>query len=146
MTQTFKKLNIVYYSFYLAALLVALIGYKLWKAGITIDSFSETGIAISSVIIILVLACVPSGLFLFNKKTKQWAQLEDEKEKLKLYTRGSIIRLSVIGANFLICILFFFVLNSQNMIILAGITAVALLFCKPAKPKIITELQLYDYD
>ncbi len=146
MTQTFKKLNIVYYTFYLAALLVALIGYKLWKAGMTIDSFSETGIGISSVIIILVLACIPSSLFLFNKKTKQWAQLEDEKEKLRLYTRGSIIRLSVIGANFLICILFFFLLNSQNMIILAGITAVALLFCKPAKPKIITELQLYDYE
>ncbi|OQB31362.1 MAG: hypothetical protein BWY08_00546 [Bacteroidetes bacterium ADurb.Bin174] len=142
MKQTLKKLTIAYYLIYVAAIAVAAIGYLLFRSGLVIDSKSQAGIIISSVLILLIICSIPLTLTVFNRKTKQWAELEDAPEKLKKYTKASIIRLAIIGTDFLLGILFFFLLNSQNIIILAGIAAIALLFCKPAKVKIMAELKI----
>jgi hypothetical protein len=144
MKQTLKKLTIAYYLIYLAAIAVAAIGYLLFRSGLVIDSKSQAGIVISSVLILFIICSIPPSLAIFNRKTKQWAELEDASEKLKEYTKASIIRLAIVGSNFLLGILFFFLLNSQNMIILAGIAAIALLFCKPAKVKMMAELKIND--
>ena len=144
MKQVLKKLTIAYYLIYLAAIAVAAIGYLLFRSGLVIDSKSQAGIVISSVLILFIICSIPPSLAIFNRKTKQWAELEDASEKLKEYTKASIIRLAIVGSNFLLGILFFFLLNSQNMIILAGIAAIALLFCKPAKVKMMAELKIND--
>ncbi len=142
MKQTLKKLTIAYYLIYAAAIAVAVIGFLLFRSGFVIDEKSQAGIAISSVLILLIISSIPLSLAIFNKKTKQWAELEDVAEKLNRYRKASIIRLTIIGADFLLGILCFFLLHSQNMIILAGIAAIALLFCKPAKVKMMAELKI----
>lgn len=142
MKKVLKKLSLVYYLIYIAAIVLALIGFQLFKSGYYIDDKSQLGIAISSVLIILIIGSIPLTLAIFNKKTKQWSLIEDTQTKLKKYEKASIIRLVIIGTGLLLGILFFFIMNSQSMIFTAGIAAIALLFCKPAEVKIISELKL----
>lgn len=146
MKQVLKKLTLVYYLIYIAAVLVALLGFQLHRSGVFIDSQSQAGIIISSALIILIIGSIPITLAVFNKKTKKWATDEDVSKKLTQYSKASIIRLIIIGTGFLLGILFFFLMNSQSMIFCAGIAAVGLFFCKPAEVKIIAELQLEGAD
>lgn len=146
MKQVLKKLTLVYYLIYIAAVLVALLGFQLYRSGVMIDSQSQTGIILSSILIILLIGSIPITLALFNKKTKQWALIEDVPTKLTLYSKASIIRIIIIGTGFLLGILFFFLMNSQSMIFCAGISAIGLFFCKPAEVKIISELQIEEPD
>ncbi len=144
MEKALKKLRITYYSIYLAVVIVAFIGLKLFRSGIFIDNSSQIGIAIYSILILIVIVSIPLSMAIYNKKTKKWALMEDKAEKIRLYTKGGIICMGIIGLDFLLGIFFYFLLNSQNMLILAGIAAIALLFCKPAMPKIIADLQIED--
>jgi hypothetical protein len=139
-----KRLNLVYYLFYIAALLVAAGGYQLYRSGASIDPASQAGIAVNSVLIIYIIGSIPIALSLFNKKTKSWAELPSLKEKLVLYEKGATIRILVIGSGFILGVLFFFLMNSQSMIFSAGIAAIGLFFCKPAEVKIISELKIED--
>lgn len=142
MKKVFKKLTLIYYLIYIAILVVALVGFQLFKAGYTIDDKSQLGIAISSALIILIIGSIPLTLAVFNKRTKQWALIEDTQTKLRKYEKGAIIRLAIVGTGLLLGVFFFFIMNSQSMIFSAGIAAIALFFCKPAEVKIISELQL----
>ncbi|GAB1415937.1 hypothetical protein MASR2M117_13430 [Paludibacter sp.] len=144
MKEVLKKLNIVYYSIYVSAVLVALIGFQLFRAGLTINPQSTEGIAIVSILILYIIGSIPITLAVFNKKVKKWALMEDVQTKLNLYKKASVVRLCIIGSGFLLGILFFFLMNSQSMIFCAGISAIALFFCKPAEVKIVSELQITD--
>lgn len=146
MKKVLKKLNFWYYLIYVATLLVAVAGFQLYRLGINIDNQSVTGIAISSVLIILIIGSIPVTLAIFNKKTKQWASLENVPAKLALYERASVLRLQIIGAGFLLGVLFFFLMNSQSMIFCAGISAIGLFFCKPSEVKIISDLHIEEPD
>lgn len=146
MKKLLKKLNFWYYLIYAATLLVAVAGFQLYRSGINIDAQSATGIAISSTLIILIIGSIPVTLAIFNKKTKVWAAMEDVPAKLALYEKASILRLQIIGAGFLLGVLFFFLMNSQSMIFCAGISAIGLFFCKPAEVKIISDLQIEEPD
>ena len=143
-TSVVKKLTLVYYLFYIAVIVVALVGFQLFRSGITIDANSQAGIVISSVLIIYIIGSIPRALGIFNKKTKQWAELLSLNDKLEKYKKGAIIRLYVIGSGFLLGVLFFFLMNSQSMIFCAGIAAIGMFFCKPAEVKVISELKIED--
>ncbi|MDD2286622.1 MAG: hypothetical protein PHQ11_14625 [Paludibacter sp.] len=142
MKKILKKLTLIYYLIYIAVVLVALLGFQLHRSGVVIDSQSQAGIIISSLLIILIIGSIPITLAIFNKKTKKWATEDDVPKKLALYSKASVIRLIIIGTGFLLGILFFFLMNSQSMIFCAGISAIGLFFCKPADVKIISELQI----
>ncbi|MDO9633999.1 MAG: hypothetical protein Q7J05_03005 [Paludibacter sp.] len=151
MKKTLNKLTLIYYLIYIAAIVVGISGFQLFRSGYTIDDKSTLGIAISSILIIFIIGSIPITLALFNKKTKKWAEIEDVNEKLKIYEKASIIRLAIVGTGFLLGVLFYFVLyspqsNSQSMIFCAGIAAIALFFCKPAEVKIISELKIEEPD
>jgi hypothetical protein len=149
MKQVLKKLVFRYYLIYVATLKVAVTGFQLHRSGIYIDPESIYQTIISSALIILIIGSIPITLSVFNKKAKQWAAMEDVPAKLKLYEKGSTIRLAIIGSGFLLGVLFFFLMKapaSQSMIFCAGISAIALFFCKPAEVKIISELQIEEPD
>lgn len=142
MKKVFKKLTLIYYLIYFATIAVAFLGFQLFKAGYSIDDKGQTGIAISSALIILIIGSIPLTLAIFNKQTKKWALIEDVQIKLRKYEKGGIIRLAIVGTGLLLGVFFFFIMNSQSMIFSAGIAAIALFFCKPAEVKIISELKL----
>lgn len=146
MQKLLKKLIRWYYAIYVAAIAVALVGFQLFRSGINIDPQSQEGIAISSILIVLIIGSIPATLSIFNRKTKKWSKLEDVRERLVLYEKASILRLQIIGLAFLLGVLFFFLMQSQSMLFCAGIAAIGLFFSKPAEVKIITDLQIEDPD
>lgn len=139
-----KRLTLVYYLVYIATVAVALAGFQLYKSNIRIDSTSQAGIALTSVLIVFIIGSIPITLSIFNKKTKLWAELPSLEEKLNLYRKGATLRIVIIGSGFLLGVLFFFLMNSQSMIFCAGIAAIGLFLCKPAEVKIISELKIED--
>lgn len=146
MQKVLKKLQFCYYLIYVGAIVVALIGFQLFRSGYKIDSQSSVGIALSSVLIIFIIGSIPITLALFNRNVKKWARLESVELRLSLYQKGSMWRLLIIGSGFLLGVFFFFLMQSQSMIFCAGISAIGVFFCKPALVKIIAELQIEEPD
>jgi len=142
MKKVLRNLTMAYYAVFIGAIASALLGFYVLKSGITIDPLSSTGIALQSVLIVLIIGSVPVSLFIFNRSAKKWAQLTDTAQKLTKYQRGSYIRLAIIGAGLVLGVLFYYIMQNQSMIFCAGIAAIGLFFCKPAEVKIITELNL----
>jgi len=146
MKKVLKNLTLAYYAVYIIAILSAVLGYYILKSGISIDSKSSTGVALESILIIFIIGSVPLTLAGFNKLTKKWAQISDTAIKLRKYQQGSLIRIAIIGLGFILGVIFYYLLKNQSMLFCAGISAIALFFCKPAEVKIVTELDLEDID
>lgn len=142
MKTTLRKITIAYYLVYLAAIVAATAGLAIMKAGFTIDSTTDLGIAINSVLIIFIIGSVPLSLWVFNNKLKNWIKLPTEHEKLQKYQKAALIRLMILGAGLVLGVVFYYVLTLQSMIFSAAIAAVGVFFCKPSEKKIRTELEL----
>lgn len=144
MKKTLTKLTIAYYVVYIAAVLAATAGYYILKEGVSIDAQSQTGITISSALIIFIIGSIPVTLGLFHRYSKKIATLEDVQIRLKKYEIASYLRLTIIGLGLILGVLFFYILHSQSMLFCAGIAAIALFFCKPSKSKMINDIDLDD--
>ena len=142
MKKTLKLLRLTYYSVYLTAIIAAFSGYTILKNGLTIDPKSDTGVTLQSILIIFIIGSIPLTLATFNRMTKKWAELNNIDEKIIKYRRAGIIRIIIIGLGLILGVVFFYVMQSQSMISIAGIAAVALFFCKPSENKIIIDLKL----
>lgn len=142
MKKTLQNIAIAYYAVYVAAILSAMLGYYILKSGYTVDPLSQWGVTISSALIILIIGSIPATLAVFHKLTKKWAKLTNEEEMFRKYRKAAIIRILIIGLGLVAGILFFYILNSQSMIFCAGISAIALFFCKPNEGKIVSDLKL----
>ena len=145
MKKTIRNISIAYYAIYILAILGALAGYYILSNGLIIDPQSQTGITLTSILIVYIIGSIPLALALFNRHTGKLALLADEGEKFRLYTKAALIRISVIGSGLVTGILFFYVMQLQSMIFCAGIAAIGLFFCKPAEGKIVSDLKLEDY-
>ena len=144
MKKTLTKLTIAYYVVYIAAVLAATAGYYILKEGVSIDAQSQTGITISSALIIFIIGSIPVTLGLFHRYSKKIATLEDVQIRVKKYEMASYLRLTIIGLGLILGVLFFYILHSQSMLFCAGIAAIALFFCKPSKSKMINDIDLDD--
>lgn len=116
-------------------------GYFLGKT-VSIDSFSGRGIMLQSVGILLLLICIPLGLKTFSIKIRKIKLIEDENEKLTKYLYWARIRIASVAIPLLFNILIYYLTQNNSMIFSAGISALALLFCKPQKHKMEEELGL----
>lgn len=144
MKETLRQLTIAYYCVYAAAIAAALTGFYILRSGLRIEPLSQTGTILNSILIVLIIGCIPVTLAVFNKKTKNWAKLENQDQKLALYKTAGTIRIAIIGIALITGVLFFYIMNSQSMIFCAGIAAIALFFCKPSEAKIETDLELFN--
>lgn len=135
------KLNIVYYLSILVGVLCAALGFfgaRDW--GWLIDAQSQTGIAISYLIILYIMLSVPGGLGLHNRMVKRLSHQKDETLKKQRYLTYSVVRLVFIAIGFAVSILFFYILRQQSLIFCAGIAAIGIYFCKPTSERISYEL------
>lgn len=142
MKKTIRDILYAYYAVYVVAILSALTGYYILQNGFNINPQSQSGVVISSLLIIIIIGSVPLSLFLFNKYMKKLALLDEETLKFKKYRKAAIIRIIVMGSGLALGIIFFYIMKSQSMIFCAGIAAIGLFFCKPAEGKIISDLKL----
>ena len=142
MKKTVQQLVIAYYSVYIAAILAAVSGYYILKAGIHIDPLSATGTSLNTFLIILIIGSMPVALASFNRYLKKLQLINDLELKLKKYRKAGLIRIYVIGVGLVLGVLFFYIMGLQSMIFSAGIAAIALFFCKPSEAKVTIDLQL----
>ena len=143
-TEIRKRINTVYYAFYVIyLLLVVIFGFLLKnKDGfVTIDPLSQLGQIFSYVVIMYVLASIPGALWWFKKQMKTVSQMEDEHAKREQYTGYAVIRVCTIGLGAVLAIVAFYYLgNYQPMLWCAGIAILAQFFCKPSDRKIYLEM------
>lgn len=142
MKKTLTKITIAYYVVYIAAVLAATAGYYILREGFSIDVQSQTGITLSSALIIFIIGSIPVTLGLFHRYLKKIVALEDVEIKLKKYEMASYLRLTIIGLGLIFGVLFFYILHSQSMLFCAGIAAIALFFCKPSKSKMLNDIDI----
>lgn len=142
MRKTLKNLTLAYYVNYIAAAITAFAGFYILKSGYRIDPQSEAGIAISSVLIIVIIGSVPLTLGMFHRYTKKLINIEDIEIRLAKYQTAGLIRIIIMGVGLVLGVLFFYLMGSQSMIFCAGIAAIGLFFCKPSQAKISSELQI----
>lgn len=142
MKKTLQNLTLAYYVNYIVAALTAFAGFYILRSGYRIDPQSEAGIAISSVLIILIIGSVPLTLGMFHRYTKKLVNIEDIEIRLAKYQTAGLIRIVIMGFGLVLGVLFFYLMGSQSMLFCAGIAAIGLFFCKPSQAKISSELQI----
>lgn len=144
MKKTIKNIAQVYYIIYATTILSTVVGYLMNLQGQTrtIDPKSTIGIALSSILILYIMISIPFALGGFHRMTKKWKLIDDEKLKLAKYEKGAILRLVAIGSGLIGSVVLFYVMNDISMIYCVGITAIALLFCKPTEGKIESDLKM----
>ncbi len=139
------KINITYYSIYLVTVLIAVIIFLVNIGGVEvlqINETSEIGRNISTLYLIYLLGAIPFSLYGFTKRCKKWQKIEDEELMFDKYRKGSHLRILVIGLALIVGIALVYILKSKSMIFSAGMSAVALYFCKPTYRKITKDLNL----
>jgi len=138
-----KKIYLAYYLIYTVTILSTIIGYIVTLThGSSVSVQSPLSITLSSIVILYLIVSIPAALALFHRGTKKWAQIEDNYTKLNKYVAGATWRILVIGLGLVMSIVVFYIIRTESMIFCAGISAIALLFCKPTENKIIKDLEL----
>ncbi len=126
----FKKSRLYYYLVFAIGVIVAAIGYWLnTKYVIAMDE--KAGTMLSSFTMMYLIASIPGGLWYFSKKVKVIAEIENHQQRFNEYMKWVIIRLVLVGANFIINIALFYTMHSSSFLYAAAIGGVAMLFCKP---------------
>lgn len=134
-----------YYLIYTITILSTIIGYVVTMSRETsVDVKSPLSITLSSIVILYIIISIPAALALFHRSTKKWAAIEDRFTKINKYVAGATWRLLAVGFGLVLSVMVFYILRSESMIFCAGISAIALLFCKPTEGKIISDLNLDD--
>ncbi|MDR3653336.1 MAG: hypothetical protein P4L34_10270 [Paludibacter sp.] len=145
MERIVKRINLAYYLIYTITILATIVGYIFTSMNEnTVDVKSQLSINLSSFVILYILVSIPAALSIFHKKTKKWAEIEDNYMKFEKYAIGATWRLLAIGFGLVFSVVAFYIIRTESMIFCAGIAAIALLFCKPTEGKIISDLKLED--
>jgi|GEM_PF-3202685 len=139
--KSYKKINLIFIAAYFSILLMITVGYFFGNKNGLLDAQSAQAITLTSIYYIFMLASIPLSLYLFHKKTKQWAAIADEVQRIKKYEYGAIWRVvGVWASGFFGTIIQFFLFNSTSIIFCISISVVALLFCKTNTRTIFSEL------
>ncbi len=127
-----------YYSIFAGAILVAFIGYKISQYSFVFSE--ETTTAISTLSFIFLIVSIPVVLLLYNQKIRKMTT--DENMRFSFYIKWIRIRVFTIGFGLFVNILLFYLFQERSFLYAAGISAVALLFCRPNKNTIENELTI----
>ena len=142
MERTVKKINNAYYMIYTLTILSTIIGYLVTQNRDVVDPKSPLSIALSSIVIIYILISLPAAISIFHRSTKKWKLIEDDFRKMNKYAAGATWRILAVGFGLVLSVVAFYFVRSESMIFCAGISAIALLYCKPTVGKITSDLKV----
>jgi len=63
-------------------------------------------------------------------------------KKMEKYAFGASLRILAVGFGLVLSVVTFYIIRTESMILCAGITAIALLICKPTAGKIKSDMRL----
>jgi hypothetical protein len=105
------------------------------------DKSSESGIALQSLVFILLLSTLPGILWWFHRLVNR-LKAKPDAEKERTYKLMIAVRLSVVDFNIVLNILLFFLFSDKSFFMSTAIAAIILLFCRPNKQNIESDLGL----
>lgn len=143
MERIVKKISIAYYMIYTLTILSTITGYILLQSReTTVDPKSNLSITLSSIVILYIITSIPAALSVFYRSTKKWMEIKDDYVKFEKYATGATWRILAVGFGLVLSVVAFYIIRTESMIFCAGITAIALLICKPTVGKIRSDLKL----
>jgi DMSO reductase anchor subunit len=143
MERIVKKIYLAYYVILTLTILSTIAGYIIIQSQeTTVDAKSQLSIILSSIVILYIFISIPASISLFNRYNKKIRTIEDNYKKLEKYATGATWRILAVGVGLVLSIIVFYILRTESMIFCAGITAIALLYCKPTESKINSDLKL----
>ena len=96
--------------------------------------------AVYTTILVYILISVPLSFGLFSSKLKKIRVLEDEDTKYREYTKFALIRLILMCVGLTVSIFFYYATQNMSLFWLAGMTAIAIIICKPTARRINNDL------
>ncbi|HPW89977.1 MAG TPA: hypothetical protein PLJ40_00970 [Paludibacteraceae bacterium] len=141
MEQLSKYLYMWYYAAAIKAVVVAALGYTcVTQNWFIMAKDAPASITIYSVIILYVIITTPVALKLFSMHVSKLATVTEETDKLSRYKTYATWRITIIAIGLFAAIFFYYVLQQKALLWVAGISAIALYFCKPTPEKIENDL------
>lgn len=134
----YKHLLIAYYTAFLLFFAVFSVCFTIVKSH-PFDFSQNVRIALQSVGIMYVLASVPFALWYFHRTTLKIKEMDDVL-KAKKYENTALIRIFLIAFGVMLNVTFYCFLQDKSMFYCAVIAALAFIFCKPQKNKIVQDL------
>lgn len=146
MERIIRRINLAYYFIYTLTILSTIIGYIITMNNPQyVGTSSQLGIILSQFVIFYIMT-IPLALGLFFRFTKKLAIIEDRFAKTNKYIKAATWRLLYVGFGLVFSVIVHFIVymhtTNFSMIYCAGISAIALLFCKPTEGKIRSDLNL----
>jgi hypothetical protein len=129
-----------YYLSFLMAVVAVIAGYFAARF-VHFDKSSESGIALQSLVFILLLSTLPGILWWFHRLVER-LKAKPDAEKERTYKQMIAIRLLVVDFNIVLNILLFFLFSDKSFFMCTAIAAIILLFCRPNKQNIESDLSL----
>jgi|ERR1035437_2416230 DMSO reductase anchor subunit len=143
MERIVKKINLSYYLIYTLTILSTIVGYIITQTReTTIDVKSPLSITLSSIVIIYIIISIPAALAIFNRNIKKYISIEEDYKKMEKYTSAATWRILAVGFGLVLSVVVFYIIRTESMIFCAGISALALIICKPTPGKINSDLKL----
>lgn len=143
MEQVKKSLLWAYYLCWILVVLVAVGAYLLSRSNMLITE-PQSITTIKSILIIYVLGSIPFALWYHHREWKKMTEEECEMtnaQKFIRYRTVSLLRLGLIVFGLMACILFCYLMVQRDLLYLALIVAMAMLFCKPSSKQMTAELE-----
>lgn len=140
-----KSLVWAYYLCFLMVIIVAVGSYLMSRSGMVFDN-EQAKVTIKSILIIYVLASIPFSLWFHHREV---VKMGDDvctlkpSEKLKRYRMLSFLRIGLITFGLMASILFCYVMVQRDLLYLALICAVSMIFCKPTTKKLDEDFSVF---
>lgn len=144
-----KRLNYCYYAMMLLAVLAATAIYFLLVKGMIapVDRNSTWGMVIQYFVILDALVTIPTGLYLFRRRSLKIAKIEDETMQADAYVKAATSRIVTVSNTMVFGIAAYYLLGGyQSMLWVAAISAIGWYFTKPTEQKVRLELHASEND
>ena len=136
-----KTLIFWYYGAFVLAVAAATLGYFcVTRQWFVVDPKTPANVAVYTIIILYVIVSTPLILKWFSRMVARLHAVPDAADRCRRYGRVAKVRLAVVTVGLLASLFFYYVLCEQSLLWLAGISAIALYFCKPTRNKVEQDL------
>ncbi|MGN0187801.1 MAG: hypothetical protein ACI392_08690 [Paludibacteraceae bacterium] len=136
-----KTLILWYYGAFVLAVFAATLGYFcVTRQWFVVAPKTQANTMIYTFVILYVIVTTPLILKWFSRVVERLRAVPDVADKYRRYGRVAKVRLVVVMLGLLASLFFYYVLCEQSLLWLAGISAIALYFCKPTRAKVEQDL------
>lgn len=141
--EQFRQLKFMYHAviiLYIVLTVVIAIIYSRGIPGWMVNK--ETAYILNTIIIMVTVAAIPAGYYLYSQKTKEPSKYGSFSEKLRIYRKFTLIRFALFDtAGFCSLVVYFLTCSKQPMYLLL-IVIILFLINKPTEQRFVNDFQI----